>query len=332
MIFRSLVLSLCCSTILFSVAKEDFTLPWTTGPLLAPPGAVVEKGALDVEPYLVLGVETGVYDMNWRAHSAPNFYSLTPLVYLIYGITDWMDIQAIPQASYSWTQGASSFQVNDTPVSLGFQLITPNQYKYSPGVQLILTELFPIGKYKNLDPKKQFTDQGGNGSYATSATLVFYKAIHFSDYHYLTNTFSVGYTYFGPVHVTNLNSFGGGPGTKGRVKPGNATTVYLSFEYTLTKHWALALDNIYNHVNEDHFTGKLGMVSPGTPSSGVSGGAGISPQNSIGSGSSESFSFAPAVEYNFKKNMGIIAGVWFTGWGRNSSRFVNGLVAFNYIF
>ncbi len=69
------------------------------------------------------------------------------------------------------------------------------------------------------------------------------------------------------------------------------------------------MDFYYQHNNKNRFSG--------TPSA-----TAIRP-------SSESFSLAPALEYNWSANIGLIGGVWFTVGGRNTSRFVSGVLAFN---
>ena len=89
----------------------------------------------------------------------------------------------------------------------------------------------------------------------------------------------------------------------------------LAFEYTLTQNWALALDVLYVHNNHTRFSGHKGSTY-GIP-------------NSVGGPSSEQFSLAPALEYNWSSNCGVIAGVWFSVAGRNTADFINGVVAIN---
>ncbi len=45
---------------------------------------------------------------------------------------------------------------------------------------------------------------------------------------------------------------------------------------------------------------------------------------------SAQFSIAPAIEYNWNANIGIIFGSWFTLAGKNSTQFTSGVFAFNY--
>ena len=49
----------------------------------------------------------------------------------------------------------------------------------------------------------------------------------------------------------------------------------------------------------------------------------------IGAPEGWQLSLAPAIEYNFNENWGVIAGPWFTVAGKNSSAFIVGMLAIN---
>jgi hypothetical protein len=96
-------------------------------------------------------------------------------------------------------------------------------------------------------------------------------------------------------------------------------TTIFSLEYTFNEHWAIALDSIYTHTNKIRFSGKKGKGFKGEPAT-------------VGSPSSEQISFAPAMEYNFSDSFGIIAGAWFSAFGRNSAEFRGAVVNFEYTY
>ena len=66
----------------------------------------------------------------------------------------------------------------------------------------------------------------------------------------------------------------------------------------------------YQHSNKNRFSGKKGGSAPIAPSS-------------------EQISMAPALEYNFNANVGIIGGAWFSVAGRNSTQFISWVLALN---
>lgn len=287
--------------------------PWLTGPLIAPPGTVLQRGHFDLENYLYVTVDTGTYDSHWNSHSTPNFYSINPQFFYLFGLTSWMDIQITPQIVYNITEGQSSVHFGDLPIGFDFQLYSASSSGYFPGIKLTLKETFPTGKYQHLNPHKKGTDSSGAGTYGTNFNLLFYKVYHIKNLHFLSATFSSGYTVNTSVNVHGLNTYGGGHGTNGRVHPGSILEEILSFEYSFNQNWVFAIDNVYTHTNRNRFSGKPGPASVGGPSS-------------------EQISFAPAIEYNFSSNFGIIAGAWVTAWGRNSTRFRSGVVNFNYTY
>jgi hypothetical protein len=286
--------------------------PWLTGPLIVPQGTVIPYGHVDIEPYLIFVANTGVYDRHWHAQKTPNFYSFNPQLFGYFGLTQWMDIGFIAQSFSNFSQGKSSSHFGDLDVGFDFQPYAADASTWFPGIKVAVREVFPTGKYQHMDPDKLGTDGSGLGAYGTIFEIVFYKLYHIKDLHYLSISLSYDYLLNTSVRLHGFNVYGGDLGTKGKVHPGSISTAIFSFEYTFNQNWVFALDNVYVHANKTRFQGKT-MEPVGRPSS-------------------EQFSFAPAIEYNFSKNFGIITGAWVTAFGRNSVRFRDGLFTFNYYY
>jgi hypothetical protein len=317
--FRSAIIAFGLFSKLYGAAEPlPSPGPWLTGPLIAPPGTVIAKGTIEIEAFLFVTTNTGVYDDKWHAHSTPNFVSTNPQIFTLVGLTEWMDIHFIPQVVYNWTKGASSVHFGDLPIGLDFQAYPANADGYFPGVKISLVETFPTGKFQKLNPHKKGTEVSGTGSFASSLGVVFYKVYHLWDRHFLSTTLNFAYTVFAPVRVKGLNVYGGGPHTHGTVHPGNVFQAIWSFEFTLDQNWVFAIDNVYLHGNKNRFSGHKGTVDGETAT--------------VGGPSSEQISFAPAIEYNFSSNFGIIAGAWVTAWGRNSTQFRSFVVNLDYTF
>ncbi len=296
----------------------DATAPWLTGPLIAPTATVVPKGQEQIQYYLYMTTNTGDYNNHWQSHSQPNLLSVNPQIICIFGLTEWMDIQITPQALYNFSQGKSSLHLGDTPIGFDFQLYpADNTSSWAPGVKFTLREIFPTGNYQHLHPSKKGTDLSGAGSFGTNGGLIFYKVYHLKNLHYLSTQLTLCGTVFAPVHVKGFNNYGGGYHTHGKIHPGVFTMAIFSFEYTFNQNWVFALDSVYVHTNRNHFSGAPGVTSTGVPAS-------------VGNPSSEQISFAPALEYNFSEEFGIIAGAWVTAWGRNSTQFRSGVINFNF--
>jgi hypothetical protein len=138
------------------------------------------------------------------------------------------------------------------------------------------------------------------------------KLWHLYGIHYFEARFYSGYRIGTPASLCGLSVYGGGPGTHGTIYPGNIFFADIALQYNLSLNWAFACDIFYRRQDRNRFSGKT--VSP------------------AGLPSSEQFSLAPALEYNFSKDLGLIGGVWFTAAGRNTPQFINGLFSLNAYF
>ncbi|MGE0670345.1 MAG: hypothetical protein AB7H48_06560 [Parachlamydiales bacterium] len=284
-------------------------LPWFTGPLLAPSGHVVPAGHWNVEPYLFVTTNFGHYGPNWHTTSIPKFYNVNVQIPIQYGPVNPIDVEIVPQFSWNHTDGASEWVINDLPLVIDIQLLYDKPGKWWPAIKLTVKANAPIGKYQKLDAHKLGTDVGGAGTWNETIALVFSRLFHISGVHYYTPRLYFGYTVPNPVHVKNLNAYGGAKGTHGKVYPGNTFVTILGMELSLTPNWALACDFQYVHENKTRFSGKA--TAP------------------VGGPSNEQFSVAPAFEYNWNANVGIIAGAWFSFAGRNAAEFASGVIAVN---
>jgi hypothetical protein len=322
---NSIFLSLCLlPAILYGDAEPFYqaplpelpqyaSLPWLTGPLLTPGENVLQVGYWNIEPYLYLNAQYAQYDKHWHSQSIPhNIYSVLSSTFFQYGVTKNFDFQIVPQFSWNHTEGASKWTVGDMGIILDYQLLHIKKDKWWPNIKFVLQGTVPFGKYQHLNPKKKGTDRGGTGSINPRVGIVVGKIAQFSQFHFLRTRAFVGYTVPNPVHVKGLNAYGGGKGTRGKVFPGQSFVGLVGFEYTLSANWVLACDFQYLHTNKQRFKGHT--------------------VDSMKAPSSEQWSLAPAIEYDWSTHIGIISGVWFTAAGRNSPVFANWATAANFYF
>ena len=293
---------------------------WFTGPLIAPVGTVVPYGDFLIKSYVYLNANTGFYNTHWHSISLEdNFYTLKTQFLCFFGLTPWCDLNINPQFIYNTTSNQHFFDIGDLTVGLDFQLMAADLTPYFPGIKFAIREVFPTGKFQYFHPSKSWTDQTGKGTFSTQFDLIFYKVFPFYGLHFLSMTLSAQYTLQTPVNVHGFNAYGGGFGAKGKVLPGNGFQAIASFEFSFSQNWALALDSVYTHTDSAQFFGNPGLALTGTFAE-------------VGQPSSEQLSFAPAIEYNFSPNFGIIAGCWFSALGRNSAEFRSGVVNFEYTY
>ena len=300
----------------FKHAKEMFN-PWYTGPLVTPSAGMVPPGQGMLQPYIFVNDDYAVFNEDRDSVSIPNKVNFNPLVVLQVGVTDTLDVQLIPQADVNWQSGATGGGLGDTSIVLGFP-ICPETLNV-PAMKFTLTEIFPTGRYQRLNTDGLALGASGSGAWQTQFGFTFSKLTFWSYQHPFKVRGFIGYKFALPVTVHGFNAYGGGFGTYGRVHPGNSFSADLGMELSLTQKWVLATDVVYSCQNSTGFSGTLGTTSTGSSAS-------------VGGGFNDQLSLAPALEYNWSPNLGIIGGVQFSVYGRNSSNFVSGQISVCWTF
>ena len=299
---------------------HDISPPWSTGPLLAPSGYVVPAGHANYEPYLYVTAYTGDYDGDWHVVEAD--HTLWNNVFqpiLQFGLTSWLDFQFSPTLFYNYTDHQAQWLLADLPVGIDIQLYKPDTaLSWIPAFKLALRETFPVGKYRNRKASKQEADVSGTGSFETSIGLVIGKLFHFGGVSFLNFRLLLECTLPAPVRLRGYNTYGGGKGTDARLFPPQNFQFDIGMEFILTRNWVFACDLVGNYWKKTHFSGNPGLTPEGTPAA-----LGI-PNFAV------QYAIAPAIEYNWSGNLGIIGGGWFSVAGRNSPNFWSAVFAVNY--
>ena len=300
----------------FEEAKEMFN-PWYTGPIVTGSAHILPPGRVNLQPYLFVTDNHGKYDEHGHSHSIPDLIQINPVLNLQFGIIKWMSASVNLQGLYNKQSGRQSGNIGDTSAGLNFGLLAEGPY--NPAVRISVNETFPTGKYQRLNPNKSAIEATGAGSYQTTFSFNISKVVWWISTHPMDIRLSLNYTIPSNVHVKSFNSYGGGFGTNGTVHPGQSFTGDLGYEYSFTQRWVAALDVVYFYSLKTTFSGNSGVTAAGTKAS-------------VGGPFSDQLSLAPAIEYNPNENLGFIAGVWFTVWGRNSTNFISGVFSFSYGF
>jgi len=293
--------------------------PWFTGPLLASSANVVPAGHYNLEPYIYLFDRAATYDNDWHAVSQKSLWNLSFQPNFWIGLTKWADLVVSPQWSWNYREGPAEWTLNDWSAALDLQIYRdkfPSE-TWIPSIKFSIQETFPTGPYQNLNPKKEFTDQGGQGAWTTAFQLCIGKIFQIKGRQWVQTRLNLNYAVSTPVQVKGINAFGGGTGTKGTVHPGQKFFFDYSIEYSLNRNWVLACDWVGTFQGTSTFSGKHGISATGTPATN-------------GRLPAIQYSIAPAIEYNWSSAFGIVAGAWITLAGKNSSKFYSGVIAVNY--
>lgn len=296
-------------------AEEMFD-PWYTGPLITPSATMMPPGYANTQFYAFVTQNYASFNEDRKSIPFKNdSYNFNPLNILQFGVTDSVDTSVVLQTQTNWLKGNSAGGFGDMTCNVGFKI--QDQTLYIPKMKFTIQETFPTGAYQRL--RSDGLDGVGGGSYVTTFSFAMTKIMFWATQHPVNARLAIAYKVPTPVKVHGFNSYGGGFGTKGIVHPGNTFNADFGMEVSFNQHWVLANDFVYTATNKTKFHGNPGTNADGTAAS-------------IGGGFSDNFSLAPAIEYNWSANLGILAGVQFSVYGRNSTNFISGIISVTYGF
>ena len=283
-------------------APQSLEDAWWTGPMLANSAHTLPRGHMLIESYL--------YD----AISGPA-NSVNSLTYLLFGVTDRLTLGLVPTAGYNSVRGgpdSTGVQLGDTQLRAQYGLTSLDAARGMPDLAIALIETVPTGRYDRLGTRP--SDGFGNGAYTTA--LAFYSQMVFwmPNGRLLRTRLDLSQSISRRTPVEDASVYGTGAGFRGHARPGNSFSADAAFEYSLTRKWVLALDVIYSHGNE--------AIAHGT-------------QNGrsvvLNSGTSDSLGFAPAIEFSWTPNIGVLGGVRIIPKGHNVPASVTPAIAINYV-
>jgi hypothetical protein len=277
--------------------------------MLAPSAATLPRGHFLIEPYL--------FDVR-SAHSN-GFGSLT---YMNYGLANKLTVGMIPTAGFNvMNHGPSSsgIALGDVTLQAQYRLRKFHEDSWIPTISIAVQETFPIGKYDRLGDRP--SDGMGSGAY--TSTLALYTQTYFwlPNGRILRMRFNVSQGLSGDVKVRDVSVYGTSAGFRGHAQPANSLFVDASWEYSLTRKWVLALDATYRHEGNTRVSGHNILDIGELGSSSIQ----------LNSGSSEAFGFAPAIEYSWKPNLGVLLGTRIIAVGHNTPTTITPAIAINFV-
>jgi hypothetical protein len=284
---------------------------WWTGPLLAASPGSLTPGHFLIEPYLFDAIPQGHFDNDGQRHPAPHANEFGSQSYLLYGLTNNVGVGLIPRFGFndvSVGRDSSKLGVGDLSVQAQYGLTKFQEGSWIPTTALVVQETLPTGKYDRLGDRP--ADGLGLGTYSTNLALYSQYFFWMPNGRILRTRLDLSYQISGSAGVRDVSVYGTDGGFRGRARPGNVAVVDAAGEYSMTQHWVLAMDVLYEHDGSTHVHG-----------------AGLD----FDSGQSHTWSLAPAIEYNFNSRVGIIAGAKLTVAGRNATAVLIPVAAVNIV-
>jgi hypothetical protein len=260
----------------------------------------------------------GAYDRSGARHSAVHENEFRSLTYMLYGLTDRLTAGLIPTGGYNLVSSSPSsagVALGDVTLDAEYGLTRFHEGSWRPATAVVVQETLPTGKYDRLSAG---TSSGlGSGAYTTTLGLYSQTYLWLPNGRILRLRFNGSQAFSSAVNLEGVSVYGTGAGFRGRTRPGGSTLVDAAAEYSLTRRWALALDAMYRYNNNTRVTGY--DVSGPTP-------AGMQ----MDSGSGYAVGLAPAIEYNWRHNLGVILGTYASVAGRNTADTITPVVAINF--
>ncbi|GAB3784452.1 transporter [Dyella agri] len=286
--------------------RQSLDDAWWTGPMLANSAETLPPGHILVEPY--------VYDVASKGTDA-----FGSRAYVLYGLTDRLTVGLIPIIGYNRVSNgpnSSGIGLGDQILQAQYRLTRFHEGSWLPTLSLQLQETVPTGRYDHL---ARASDGMGGGAWATILGLNAQSYFWLPNGRLLRVRVNLTRTFSGDADVTGASVYGTAPGFRGTARPGDAFYIGTSFEYSLTRRWVLALDLFRSHGAASRVDGSTDPVNA------------LPMPVHLQAGSSDAYGYAPAVEYSWTPNIGVLLGARVIVGGHNTTRSLTPAIAINYV-
>lgn len=285
--------------------------------MLAPSANTLPRGHFLIEPYLYDVITRSAFDSKGNRMKVPHENSYGSLTYMLYGIANKFTLGMIPTFGYNQvSSGASStgIGVGDLTLQAQYRLHLFHEGSSIPTMSVAVQQTLPTGRYEQLG---RVSDGFGSGAFITSPAFYSQTFFWLPNGRILRMRFNVEPAFSKRVNIRDISVYGTSVGFRGQANPAPSVFVDAAWEYSVTKRWVLALDATYRHQGNTSVAG-LNVSDPTQPVR-------------LNSGSSDALGLAPAIEYNWKPNVGVLLGVRVIPVGRNTASTVTPAVALNYV-
>ena len=286
--------------------RQSLDDAWWTGPMLANSAETLPRGHMLVEPY--------VYDVGSKGVDA-----FGSRAYVLYGLTDRLTVGLIPIVGYNRVSAgpsSSGIGLGDQTLQAQYRLTRFHEGSWLPTLAVQLQETLPTGRYDRL---ARASDGMGGGAWATTLGLNAQSYFWMPNGRLLRVRLNLTRTFSGDAEVTGASVYGTAPGFHGTARPGDAFYIGSSFEYSLTRRWVLALDLFRSHDGASRVNGYTDPLDA------------LPAPVSLRTGASDAYGYAPAVEYSWTPNLGVLLGVRVIAGGHNTQRSLTPAIAINYV-
>jgi hypothetical protein len=302
---------------------------WWTGPMLTPSPGTLPCGHFLIEPYFFDVTAAGRFGQDGKRRSAARSDGFGSLTYLLYGLTDKVTVGLIPTAGFNKvSDGPSSSGVGlgDVTVHAQYRLTQFREHSRLPAMAVAVDETLPTGKYDRLGDRP--SDGIGSGAYTTGLAFLSQTYFWLPNGRILRMRVYLSQAISREVEVNDVSVYGTGAGFHGYAKPGPTFQANGSWEYSLTRSWVLAVDATFRRDGNTRVTG----YDTNRASTGSAEAFALQPATvRLDSGVRGGFALAPAIEYSWTPNLGVLVGARVMAGGRNTAASITPAVAINFV-
>lgn len=278
--------------------------------MLAPSAGTLPRGHMLVEPYLYDVIQYGRYNRDGVMKPSPRSNTLGSLTYIIYGLADRVSVGVIPTFGYASVSGgpnSNGVHAGDIAVLAQYRLTQYRSASWVPTTSVSIQESFPSGAYDNLgdDTANGF----GSGAYTTTLSL-YTQTYIWVNRRILRVRLNASQAFSSWARVHGASVYGTPSTFHGAARPGDSFTLDLAQEYSITRNWVFAMDEVYH-------AGAATQI--------------VEQARTTASGANRGYYLAPAIEYNWTPNAGILIGVRTVPAAFNSSATVTPAIAINMV-
>lgn len=303
--------------------SEDRTTPEVnyTGTLITSNPNTIRKGALVMTAHTIYLHADERYNWRGQREKLPHSYSQWQvLLPIAYGITPRLTGKVTLGANRTSENGDHTRGMQSTDVALRLQYLlqAPNDDGTRPSVSVFVSQNLVTGNYDAL--RDHPLDGMGSGTQRTTLSLLSQRVFWMPNGRPLRLRGQLSWSPRPPeVHLRDVSVYGTPHGFRGTYSPGAQLNLSIGAEYSVDPHWVLAADITANRqgrawLSGAHQTGSSWWTMQRTDNY------------------SAIYSIAPAIEYNFNSQFGLIAGVQFSVAGHNTRALISPRAAFNMAF
>lgn len=279
----------------------------------------INAGKVFTMPLVYGGYGYGFLSPSWSLESSPKLGLVTSTLQVYVGLSKEIELDVILGTYSCFYKKKESTALTDTLAGLCYQFLFEDKKTWMPNFRVLAYGIFPTGKGSNLGDHFDGTNASGLGAYGNQLGFCLNKIFKSESCHPFALNLSCVYSLYYQTKLKGVSSLGGSFQTKGIATPGSTLSTILSLEYVLIPHLFLCFDLQYLHTFKSKFKGTVGLKRDGSLAS-------------IFTGTRDSFTLCPALEYSVSSNLALYLGGYFVPFGRNSLATAEGVISAGYEF